>query len=809
MVKDEKQGISRRSFVKGSALTALAAMAGSGVASMYGCSSQAPSEEAFVSEPEEQVIWNACAGCGVGLCPLKFHVVDGTIAYVEGDTSGSDGQGIVETRACLRGRSIRRWINHPDRLKYPMKRVGKRGSGEFEQITWDEAMDLFAEKLKHVIETYGNEAVLKLGPLGSEHGGGSFARFMNMNGGMLRSYGTDSEGQADAAAGYMLYGDFKWGSSYDGSHTSTAKDADLIVMFGSSAATSRISGSNCMYDFAQARENGARIVWVDVRGGEEGSGHPDEWLPIRPGTDAALASAICYVMISEGLADEEFLHTHCVGYDEETMPESAKGQNKSYKDYILGTGYDMVPKTPEWASPITQIPVDRIYELARAIGTEKTVYIGAGVGVQRRSNGESACASIMMIPLVSGQWGLPGTSTGLKPACGMGPYVGNSLPSGDNPVTASIPIPKRFEAIERGEELTALRDGVRGVDRLTTNVKFVYAYATGMLANQNPDVNWSASILEDESKAEFIVGSDFFMTSSMKYCDLVLPESMPQERLNLTHAMSGGSTSGFIFGQKVQEPPFECRREFDWIADLAERFGQRDEFTEGKDPDEIALEGYDAALKSGYYPGLPPYEEGVSLGYWATASEQQPKFAAFREDPEANPLATPSGKVEVYSETLASIAETWELDDPRDVISPVPIYTPGYESYEDVSDEYPLQVSSWKSKIRYHSKWNQVEVLNQASRHQVWINPIDADSRGISSGDMVRVWNARGELRIEARVTPRIIPGAIAMEEGKMRELDESGIDVGGCINTLTPHHLSPLAKHNNSNSIIAQIEKL
>lgn len=803
------RGLSRRSFVKGAALATLTAAAASSTGSLFSANPALADEP----EAEEQVIWNACAGCGISTCPLQFHVVDGTIAYVETDTTGDKEFGGFEHRACLRGRSIRRWINHPDRLKYPLKRVEgtKRGEGVYEQISWDEAIDLFAEKLKYVIDTYGNEAVFKNGALGSVHGGGNFARFMNMNGGFLGSYGTDSEGQADFAAGYMLHGDFYWGASYEGSNTSVMMDSDVIVLFGSSAATSRISGAGCMYDIAKARENGAKIYWIDVRQGEECSGGNDEWIPIRPGTDAALAAALCYVFITEGYADEKFLHTHTVGYDEETMPESAKGQNKSYKDYILGTGYDMVAKTPEWASPITQIPVEKIYELAHVIGEAKAAYIGAGVGVQRRSNGENACASIMMVPLVSGHWGLPGTSTGLKCTGTYGPMISTGLPAGENPVTAQIPVPKRFEVIERGEEFTPERDGLRGADSLPTNVKFLYAYSSGMIANQNPDVNWSTSILEDESKCEFIVGSDFFMTSSMKYCDLILPDIMPQEKLNFTSPATSGNAGCAVFGSPVQEPPFGCRSEFDWIADLAERFGQREQFTEGKTTDQLVHEGYDSAVASGNYPMLPAtYEEALETGYlWYPVDGGMPQHAAFREDPEANPLPTPSGKVEVYSEALAEIADTWILDDSRDVISPIPIYNPGYESWEDATEQYPLMVSSWKSKIRYHSKWNQVDILNQACRHRVWINPIDAEPRGIAEGDMVKVYNDRGAIAIEAHVTPRIIPGAMALEEGRMRQLDENGVDVGGCVNTLTPHHLSPLAKHNNSNSILAQVEKL
>ncbi len=803
-------GLSRRTFVKGSALAGLAAVA-AGSASMFGCAPETDGGGTAAAEgvgvpnqvqAEGEVIWNACPGCGPGKCPLQFHVQDGIITYIEGDTTGDKEFGGNEMRACLRGRSLRRLINHPDRLKYPMKRVGKRGEGKFEQISWDEAIQLFAEKLKYAIDTYGNRAITKHTAEGML--GGLFCRLMNLNGGFLDMYGSMSHGQAEA--GYQAMLGPVTAVCWMSSPSPIMMDSDLVVMFGSSAATSRISGGNCYYDIAKARENGARIVNIDVRLGEEESGHPEEWLPIRPGTDAALASALCYVMVEEGLADIDFLHSHCLGFDEETMPDHLKGQNLSYMDYLYGTGYDKVAKTPEWASPITAIPVEKIYELARAICNAKAAYIMQGLGLQRRNNGENASRAVMMVALVSGQIGLPGTSTGGKPSPCGGPSTGG-IPAGENPVTVTISSAALMEALDRGEELTATRDGVRGDDKLGTGVKFTYLGGTQALVNSNCDLNWAASVAEDETKCEFIVGTDWFMTSSMKYCDLILPGTMAQEGLNLT-ASSGSSFQGFIFGQKVQEAPFECRPEYDYMSEIAEILGCKEAFTEGKTAEEWQTVGYEEKARANF-PWLPTLEEGYGLGYCTQTIEFAPQMVAFREDPVANPVWTNSGKIEIYSEDMQQKAETLELDHPRDVISPIPIYNPDFESHEDATEQYPLQVSSFKSKIRYHSKFDQIELLQQACRHQIWINPVDAEPRGISNGDMVRVFNDRGEIRIEARVTPRVIPGAMVMEEGRNRLLDENGVDVGGNINTLASHHWSPISKHNNCNSILAQVEKL
>lgn len=801
----------RRTFVKGSTLAGLAAL--TATSTLFNHASEAMAEEDNAeagkstlskAELEGEVIWSSCDGCGPGMCPLQFHVVDGTITYIEGDTTGDKEFGGREMRSCLRGRSLRRYINHPDRIKYPMKRAegAKRGEGKFEQISWDEAIDLFAEKLQYTIDTYGNEAIIKQTAEGNL--GGLFCRLMNMNGGFLDFYGSMSHGQAEA--GFQgLFGPAT-AACWISSPTPTMQDSDLVVMFGSSAATSRISGGNCYYDIAVAREKGARIVNIDPRMGEEESGHPEEWIPIRPGTDAALATALCYVLVKEDMADLDFLHSHCTGFDEETMDEDLKEKNLSYMDYLMGTGYDMVEKTPEWASAITLIPADTIYELARAIGNAKAAYIMQGLGLQRRNNGENASRAIAMVAIVSGHFGLPGTNTGGKPSPCGGPSTGG-IPAGENPLDVEISSAAVMEAWDRGAEMTATRDGVRYGEGLSTGVKFAYFCGTNSIANSNVDINWAASVAADESKCEFIVGSDWFMSSTLKYCDLILPEIMPQEALNL-RASSGSSFQGFIYGQKVQEPPFECRSEYEWMSAVAEKLGCYDEFTEGKTKDEWQTQGYENVARVNF-PNLPSLEEGFEVGYISWPIEHAPAMADFRADPVANPVWTESGKIEIYAKSMQEIAETWEFDDPRDVVSPIPIYNPDFESHEDATEEYPLQVSSFKSKIRYHSKYDQIDLLRQACRHQIWINPVDAESRGIEDGDMVRVWNDRGEIQIEARVTPRVIPGAMVMEEGRNRLLDEDGADIGCNINTLASHHWSPISKHNNCNSILAQAEKL
>jgi DmsA/YnfE family anaerobic dimethyl sulfoxide reductase A subunit len=805
--KTKGQQLSRRTFVKGSALAALATAAGTGaLSSLYGCSTPAPDDTGGGVETSvvaDKIAWSTCAGegCGFNLCPLQFHTENGIITYVEGDTLGSPAFGDLQARACLRGRSIRRWINSPDRLQYPMKRVGKRGDAEFERISWDEAIALLVEKYRYTIDTYGNEAIFS--NYGSGNNGRPFERFNNLTGGRLEHYGSDTCGQTEMTLPFIYGPGVLWGSPI----TTAIADADLIVLFGNSPSDTRMGGGSGTYDIAMARAAGVKIVNIDYRLNETASGFPDEWLPIRLGTDGALASAINHVLINEGFADEAFLNEYCVGYDEKTMPASAQ-PNSSYKDYILGTGYDMIAKTPEWAAPITQIPAEKIYKLAREIGNAKAAYITQGFGPQRHSNGENALRAIAMISVISGNVGLPGTTAGLKEPVATGPMMG--FPGGKNPIETTISVVNRIDAIEFGEKMTALRNGVKGKEKLDTGIKFLINIATNTLVNQHNNINHTHDVLVDESLCEFIVVVDVVLCNSARYADLLLPDLMTQERPMIQNLKCAGASEAIVFSQPIQEPQFECRDWYDVVVELADAFGVKEEFTDGgKTWEDWNYSLYEQAREA--RPDLPTLEEGYEMGLWKQKIPPNVALEAFRKDPKANPLATPSGKIEIYSEDIAQIAATWELDDSRDIISPIGIYNPGVESFEDATEEYPLLLSGWHPKSRYHSSFAVVENLEQAVRHQAWINTIDAKVRGIANGDMIRVFNERGEVHIEARVTPRIVPGTVGIPEGSWHNADMDGdrIDKGGNVNVLTSSHWSPLAKHNPSHNSIIQVEKI
>ena len=807
-----ESALSRRTFVKGS-LAGLA-LAGASGSALYGCApqSQKGGADGGAEVPADQIVWSQCnVNCG-GCCVFQWHSRDGKIVYMESDNTGDDA---LQARACLRGRSMRRWLNHPDRLTKPMKRVGKRGEGKFEEISWDEAIDTIASELKRVIDTYGNEAIYKIYGSGMYSATGNpSSRLLNVLGGCLGGMYDYSTNMLSAALPF-LYGEDcgPYDNVFASSMTEAELHSDLVVMFGNSPAETRMGGANIVWDFARVREavkeRGGRIVNIDYRLNESSSGHPDEWLPIRPGTDAALASAIAHEWVVNDQIDLEFLHTYCVGYDEETMPESAKGQNKSYRAYLMGEGYDMVEKTPEWAAPITQIPADTIRALANEIAAAEAPFIMQGWGPQRHTNGEDTSRAICMLPILIGKIGLPGTNTGQREAEPAVALVGG-LPSlsDKSTVEAAIPVYQWLNAVDHGEEMTATNAGVSGVDKLSCGIKFIWSYAGNCITNQHGDINKVHDILQDESKCEFILVWDTVMTDSAKYADILLPDAMRAEQLNM---YTNGYTeyyAGVTVGGPAQEAPGECRPSYDVCADIADKFGKRDEFTEGKTQEEWIQELYEAGAAED--ADLPSWDEIREQGVYKRELPPAIGLEAFRNDPEANPLKTPSGKIEIYSEQLADIAATWELED-DEVINPIPVFTPGFQGYGSVTDEYPLYCAGFHHKSRTHSSFGFIEELEQVARQQLWMNPLDAEPRGIADGDTVAVKSPAGEIRIEAKVTPRIIPGTIGIPQGAWHNADMDGdrVDTGACVNTLTTYKPTPLAKGNGpAHSIIAQVTK-
>ncbi|MHB1289463.1 DMSO/selenate family reductase complex A subunit [Georgenia sp.] len=805
------EGLRRRSFLKWSAAAGGgAALVGTaahfGVLPGIGSANAATASSGRV----DRTVWSSCnVNCG-SRCPLRMEVKDGQIIRVLPDDTGDDEIGTQQIRACVRGRSIRHRIYNPDRLKTPMRRKPgtKRGAGEWEEITWAEAFDEIAATMQRLIKDYGNESIYinyGTGTLGGTiacswpPNASPFARLLNCVGGYLNHYGDYSAANIEQAAPYT-FGSWIGSNSFD-----DVANSKLQVMFGNNPHETRMSGGGETFVTQQTRKlHDVRTIVIDPRYSETAIGLADQWVALRPGTDTALVAGMAHVMISENLHDQAFLDTYCQGFDEEHMPDGVPA-GSSYKSYILGQGPDGVEKTPAWAAKITGVQAQTITRLAREIAGTSPCAITQGWGPQRTANGENQARAIFTLAAMTGNMGIAGGGTGEREGAYALPMANPWVKP--NPVETSISVFGWTEAIERGAEMTALADGVVGKDKLDVPIKMVWQYAGNALVNQHADINRTIKLLEDDTKCEMVVVVDNQMTVSARYADILLPDVSNAEQLDIIHQGSASNMGYTIVADQVIEPLYDCKTTFEMCTEIAKRLGVEQEFTEGKTQEDWVRQVVDDSRAN--VPDLPTFEKLREMGVWKVKGESYIGLKDFRADPVANPLTTPSGKIEIFSKPLWEMSKTWELPE-GDKITALPEHVATWEGAEEAKTnaKYPLQCIGHHFKQRTHSSYGNVDWMKEAHPQVVWINTLDAEDRGIANDDLVEVFNDRGRLHLPARVTPRIAPGVVSVPQGAWYTPNGDGVDVGGSVNTLTSWHPTVIAKGNAQHTTLVNIEK-
>jgi len=365
------------------------------------------SQEALAADgiPDAKTVWNSClVNCG-SRCPLRLQVKDDRVVRVLPDNTGNDEIGTQQIRSCVRGRAIRPRIYSPQRLRKPLRRRPgtARGEGVWDEISWEEALDYVAGELKRILAEYGNEAVYLnygTGTLGAVIGcswppnNSPFARLMNCLGGYLNHYNTYSSAQITTATPYT------YGVNQSNNSNDDAANSQLIVWFGYNPLEVRMSGGGETFVTQTTKKNSnVRTIVIDPRYSDTMLSLGDEWVPIRPGTDAALVAGMAHVILSENRQDQAFLDRYVVGFDEHTMPDGIPAGH-SYRSYVMGEGPDKTAKSPEWAASITGVPANKIVTLAREIANAKPCLIGQGLGPQRHANGENTVRAIHALDLL-------------------------------------------------------------------------------------------------------------------------------------------------------------------------------------------------------------------------------------------------------------------------------------------------------------------------------------------------------------------------------------------------------------------------
>ncbi|EOW6723529.1 DMSO/selenate family reductase complex A subunit, partial [Cronobacter dublinensis] len=563
--KDEsgEGGLSRRDF-----LLATSALAAAPLFTTAGAA-----QTARDTAPGETVVPTCSTfDCG-GKCDIRAHVQGGVVTRISTCPDDEVDPEMPLMRACVRGRGYRQFVYHPDRLKYPMKRVGKRGEGKFARITWDEATTLIADNLRRITDQYGPAS--RFMHTDTAVSGGAFSgdkmarRLLNLTGGYLESYHSVSMGNTAAATPYT------YGTAASGSSLDTLAETRLVILWGHNPNETIFGHTN--HYFQQMKRNGTRFIVVDPRYSDTVASLADQWVPLLPTTDNALMDAMMYVIISENLHDRAFIARHAIGFDESSMPPGVPA-GESLTAYLFGEK-DNVAKTPEWAERITHVPAQTIRQLARDYATTKPAALIQGWGPQRHICGERTARGSTLLATITGNVGVKGGW-----AAGYG-GIGNRLFCADpysvpNPVTEKISIMNWVQACDDAQKVTQ-ECGLKDAEKLSSNIKFIFNLAGNYLANQNPDINQTVKVLEDDSKVEFIVVSDLFLTPSARYADVLLPETSFMERWNIGETWGTGNY--LLLSQKLVEPAFERRSDYDWLRDVARKLGVEARFSEGRD----------------------------------------------------------------------------------------------------------------------------------------------------------------------------------------------------------------------------------
>ena len=626
------------------------------------------------------------------------------------------------------------------------------------------------------------------------------------------------------------------------------------MLWGANPANS--SGGNPTYNYLQAKKAGAKIIIVTPDYNSTAQALADEWIPVRPSTDAALLLGMAYHMITNNLQDQEFLDKYTLGFDKDHMPEGADPK-ENFKDYVLGIS-DGIAKTPRWASQICGTPEDVIRHFAEEIATTKPMMFTSSWAPARNYFGQSICQAFFTVGWMTGNVGISGGGVAVSSHANAsygGPGLVSSGGSGlkgiPNPLAGGVamgygfanPENTEFNGIAYEEFWDAILNGeyhatVRG--KIPCDIRMIYRVQDGNGGNALNQCSGTVKGIEAYRKLDFVVVSDIVLSSTAKYADVVFPTTTPWEE------DPGGFLSGnqemLLWYNKVTDPTFETH-DCQWIErELATRLELN--------PDEIypfprkqqvfnRIIGAKVVLPdgSGYEPLVTITAEDIAE--WGVEGEPQTgrislmelmekgvyqverkpgdPFASiagkgYRQDPVANPVKTASGKLEIHCQALTDIIAMYGLN----TTPPIAQYRRPVEGIEDtyadwekkIKGDYPLQVINTHSFRRSHSVFDNIPQLRKAFPQEFAINTLDAKQRGIKTGDTVLVKSRHGKVLRPAYVTDRVMPGVVILAEGAWVEMDEDlGVDKAGTSNVLNGAHLTGQGEE-PWESCNAQVEK-
>jgi biotin/methionine sulfoxide reductase len=711
---------------------------------------------------------------------IKAKVKDGRLVAVEPFDKDTNPSPIIE--------SMVDGVYHETRIDRPMVRAGyltkgidsdrsRRGAEPFVPVSWDRALGLVEAELRRVKANFGNEAIF-----GGSYGWGSAGRlhnacsllhrFLNLFGGFTDSRGSYSTAAAEAVVPHFL-GNFYQVLKGMTDWRSIAESSRLVVAFGGlsqkNAQIAAGGAGNHSTDgwLRRCRENGVAFVYLGPVASDMADFLDAEWIRLRPNTDTAVMLGMAHTLVAESLHDRDFLERYTVGFDR-------------FLPYLMGKG-DGQPKSADWAAAISGIEAETIRELARRMAATRSM-LNVSWSLQRAENGEQTYWAAMTLAAMLGQIGLPGGGIGFGYSCegNIGqPADATSrlrIAQGENPTGRYIPVARIADMLLNPGTAVDF-DGKKIV---YPDIRLVY-WAGGNPFHHHQDLN---RLVAAWRKPDTIIVHEPWWNPVARHADIILPATTSFER----NDMGGATRDPFILAmQKAIEPVGEARDDYAILAELAGHLGFADAFTEGRSEEQWLRYFYDKDREQARRRNvsLPSFEEFWDKGHVEFPALEQPvvMLEEFRRAPGLYPLTTPSGKIEIFSEAVASFGYE---------------ECPGHACWVEpeewlggkLTTRFPLHLLSNQPSTRLHGQLDNGRTSRRnkiAEREALWIHPADAEPRGIKTGDVVRVFNDRGACLAGVLVTERVQPRVLQLPTGAWYDPE-------------TPGEIGSLCKHGNAN---------
>ncbi len=694
----------------------------------------------------EKAVLSVCPHDCPDTCAMISHVADGRLLRVEGNPSHPYTRGTL----CRKVAHYEERVYSPDRLLYPMVRCGPKGSGRFERVSWDHALDLIADRWRTIIAESGPEAILPYsyaGTMGVVNMSACEGRLWNRMG-ASRLLRTICSTAGEAGHTYTM----GWSGGIDPESFAHSK---LIIAWGTNLSSTNV---HLMPFVREAQKNGAKFVVIDPFKTRT-AGSADLFLQLKPGTDTALALGMMHVILEEGLYDGDYVARYTVGID------ALRDRAREFP--------------PDRVASITGLPEDVIVDFARSYATVKPSAIRLGYGLTRNSNGGMMARAITCLPALVGAWR----------HLGGGLLLSSSSHFGWNRAAVMRPDLRPAGPLPRAINMNELGAALAGQQNPPVRSMMIWNCNPAAVApNSNLVID---GLMRDDL---FTVVHEQLMTDTARYADVLLPATSQMEHLDLHFSYGQMYVQ---LNQPAIEPLGECRPNIDVQNDLARRMGYMDACFSQSAEEVIrtALSTDDPSMSGVTYERLL-VEGSIKIG--ADSSRGLVKSGDLIQTfADGQGFRTPSGKVEFYSEKA--------LEEGYD---PLPAYVPLAESHEatpELAREFPLNLLSPASHHFLNSTFSNLPSLMKAEKApRIWIHPEDAVERDISSGDVVRVHNLRGEVELRAEVSELAQPGTVWSPSLWWHRDSPKGRNV----NALTSDLLTDLGGGSTFHTNLVQVER-